>query len=208
MSEQSVQTPNETMPPPPEGVTDVDRIAGAEDRWANCPLKDCKRDPELLYQDFYLRGIRSNRLLCSACAQRVEMGYMAREEVRKSDDRFFTGSQADNLLVAGVMFAGSVLANALMLVIGFWFLAFFVGGAVGAGLAGFARRLTKGRVTRQMPYFAMGGIVLGALIAPTLYFLVRFGVFFFDIGSAFNLSIIICSGMMASGAWGIFLRRI
>lgn len=204
MSEQ----PAKTMPAPPEHVTDPDQIANGQDRWENCPLKDCKRNPELLYEDFYLRDIRSNRLLCSACAVRVEMGYMAREEVRKTDDKFFKGTQTDNLIAMGVMFAGSLVVNAFMLVIGFWFLAFFVGGGAGAALATFARRLAQGRVTRQMPYFAIAGIVLGALLAPTVYFLLSTGIFFFSLAAVFNFSILIASGTMASAAYGIFRRRI
>ncbi|MGB7337257.1 MAG: hypothetical protein WBC91_00080 [Phototrophicaceae bacterium] len=192
--------------PVPADVTDPDQIAGGEDRWVNCPLKDCKRDADLLYEDFYLRDIRSNRLMCSSCAVRVEMGYMAREEVKKSDDRFFQGTQLDNIIVFGVMVAGSVAVNAFMLVIGFWYLALFLGAGVGATLATFARRLVQGRVTRQMPYFAIAGIVIGALFAPTVYFLLSFGVFIFS--PSFNISIIIASVAMGSGAWGIFLRRI
>lgn len=205
MSEINNQKP---MPAPPAGVTDPDQIAGAEDRWANCPLKDCKRNPDLLYEDFYLRGIRSNRLMCSACAVRVEMGYMAREEVKKADDRFFQGTQLDNMVTLGVMFAGSVVVNTIMFFIGFWYLAILFGGGAGAAIATFARRLAGKRVTREMPYFAIAGIVAGALLAPTIYYLLTFKIFIFDLTLAFNISSIIASIAMASGAWGVFMRRI
>jgi|GEM_PF-1031754 len=205
MSEVNNQKP---MPVPPAGVTDPDQIAGGEERWAECPLRDCKRNPDLLYEDFYLRGIRSNRLMCSACAVRVEMGYMAREEVKKADDRFFQGSQLDNLITLGIMFAGSVVVNVAMFFIGFWYLAILFGAGAGAAIATFARRMSKGRVTRQMPYFAIAGIVAGALLAPTLYFLVTLQIFIFDLALAFNISSIIASVAMASGAWGVFMRRI
>ena len=196
------------IPAPPAGVTDPDELANGQDRWENCPLKDCKKDPNLLYEDFYLRGIRSDRLLCSACAVRVEMGYMAREEVRKHDDKFFQGTQLDNAITLGVMFAGGLVANTIMFAFGFWILAIFVGGAIGAGLATFTRRLTKGRVTRQMPYVAVAGIILGAILAPSLYIFVSFGVFFFNLMSIFNIAILVTSGTMAFSAWGVFLRRI
>ncbi len=204
----AVQEQPKPIPPPPADITDSDQIANGQIRWDECPLKDCKKNPELLYEDFYLRGIRSNRLLCSACAVRVEMGYMAREEVRKADDKFFKGTQADNLIALGIMFVGSLVVNALMLVIGFWFLAFFVGGGAGAALGSFARRFSKGRVTRQMPFFAIAGIILGAVLAPTVYFLLSTGIFFFSLAAVFNLSILIASGAMASAAYGIFRRRI
>ncbi|MGJ3239430.1 MAG: hypothetical protein ACFE0Q_12040 [Anaerolineae bacterium] len=204
----SAPTNNPNQPAPPEGVTDADQIAGGEERWTQCPLKDCKRNPDLLYEDFYLRDIRTNRLMCSACAVRVEIGYMAREEVKKADDRFYQGSYADNAIVFGVMFAGSLAVNAFMLAIGFWLLALFLGASVGASLAGLARRFTQGRVTRQMPYVAIGGIVAGALLAPTVYFLLRAGLVIFNPTLALNFSILISSVAMASGAWGILMRRI
>lgn len=201
------QNNTNTILPVPADITDPDQIAGGEDRWANCPLKDCKRDADLLYEDFYLRGIRSNRLMCSQCAVRVEMGYMAREEVKKSDDRFFTGSQADNAIVFGVMLAGSIVANVIMLFIGFWILAIFLGAGVGATIATYARRLAQGRITRQMPYYAIAGIVVGALLAPTVYIFLTFG--FLTFAPTFNIFItLVTSVAMGSGAWGIFLRRI
>ncbi len=204
----SVQESSKPIPAPPEGITDPDQIAGGEERWTECPLKDCKRNPELLYEDFYLRGMRSNRLMCSKCAVRVEMGYMAREEVKKADDKFFKGTQSDNLITFGVMFAGSLAVNTIMFLVGFWYLALLLGAGAGAGIATFARRLAKGRVTRQMPYFAIGGIVVGALLAPSAFFFLRTGFFIFNPAMAFNITGIITTVAMGSGAWGVFMRKI
>jgi hypothetical protein len=195
--------------PAPEGITDPDQIAGAQERWQECPLNDCKRNPDLLYADFYLRDIRTNRLICSACAVRVEMGYMAREVVRKSDDRFFQGSQMDNGIVLGVMIVASLLSAILSQMLGFFFLIpFMIGSAIGGSAAVMTRRLTERRVTRQTPYIGIAGIVIGAIIAGPLFLLFRTGVFFIDPRVIFNFDVIISSVGMAMGSWGIFMRRI
>jgi hypothetical protein len=184
------------LPPPPEGLTDPQQIAGAEERWQECPLKDCKRNPELLYEDFFLRGMRSNRLMCSKCAVRVEMGYMAREEVRKADDKFFQGTQIDNLKTFGVMFVASLLANIAASFVGYY-IGFFVGGAIGGFAAPLARRLAGGRVTRELHYVGAAGILMGALL--TMFLPLEFYDF---------TTLAACSVGVGLAAWGILQRKI
>ncbi len=191
MSEQTVNP----IPAAPEGITDPEQIAGGEERWAECPLKDCKRNPELLYEDFYLRGMRSNRLLCSKCAVRVEVGYMAREEVKKADDKFFTASTFDDVIVLGLMLFASLAANALAIFLPSFYIELFLGGAIGAGAAALARELTQNRVSRETQYWGIAGIIIGALFP--LY-----------IGRWARIDILICTGAMIGASWGIFLRRI
>lgn len=218
-SDEKPKPPSERpMPEPPAGyITDDEQISAAERRWEQCPLRDCKKKPELLYEDFYLRDVRSDRLMCSACAVSTEIGYMARETLRKQEDRFFEGTNQDYVIVFGSIAAMSAVVNAVMLWIGFWFLAIFVGGAVGAFIGRTARNLTGGRVGRYSPQVAVGAVVAGAFLAPVLYWLFNapgFGLQFlfsslqFYIGQVFNLSILICSGTMAMAIYGIFMRRI
>jgi len=200
---------NETpMPAPPDANIDPDQIEGAEERWQECPLRDCKRNPELLYEDFYLRDVRTNRLMCSACAVRTEVGYLAKEVVKASDDRFFSGSIRDDLIVLGLMFVGSLIAHTISLFIPLFYLSFFIGGGIGGAIAPFARRITGRRVTRQTQYFAAGGILLGFLLAPSAWFLLQFGVLYFSLDALINISLILCAVGMISVAWGVFLRRI
>ncbi len=201
--------PEKPMPPPPSADIEQDRREGAEERWETCPLHDCKRDADLLYSDFYLRDIRTNRLMCRACAVRVEMGYMAREVVKESDDRFYAGTSTDYAIVFGILFAGSMVVNALMLMIGFWILGLFIGGGAGTFLARLARQATGGRIGRQSQYVAVAGVIVGALFAPTLFTLVRIGALIFALQFAItNFAILLCTGSMAAAAYGIFLRRI
>jgi hypothetical protein len=196
------------MPPPPIDPIDPDRVAGALERWEQCPLRDCKRDADLLYSDFYLRDMRTNRLMCSACTVRTDAGYMAKEVVRSSDDRFYTGNLSTDGILFGVMFAGSIVANVLALLISWFYFAFIIGGAIGGGLAIQARRMSGRKVTRQSHYFGTAGIILGALITPTLWIFFQTGFLFFSLATVFNISTLACTVGMILAAWGVFLRRI
>ena len=189
------EEPAKPIPAPPAHVTEPEQLAAGEERWANCPLNDCKRNTELLYEDFYLRGMRSDRLLCSKCAVRVEVGYMAREEVRKADDKFFQAGTLDDMIVLGLMFFASIVGNALAIFVPSFYIELFLGGAIGAGAATLTRTITEGRVSRQTHYWGTAGIVAGALFA--LLF-----------GRWAMISIVICTGSMIAASWGIFLRRI
>lgn len=207
------------MPPPPVEPIDPDRVAVAEERWTQCPLRKCKRDTELLYEDFYLRDIRTNRVMCSGCAVRTEVGYIAQEVVKASDDRFFQGTKQDYVITFFVTLIGSILVNALMYGIGFWLIAIFVGGAAGVGVARFARRLTGGRIGRQSANIAIAGIVVGMLFAPLLVFVFSgggLGMLIFPfinplmyLQLVFNsFGMLICAALMAVSAYGVFKRRI
>jgi hypothetical protein len=196
------------IPQPPANVNDPEQIAGGEERWEQCPLHDCKRDPNLLYSDFYLRDIRTNRLMCNACAVRVEMGYMAREVARAAEDRFYSGNLASDAILLAVMIVGSLIGNMIAMFIGFFYFAFIIGGAIGAGLAIWARRLSGKKVTRQSHYFGIAGIILGALIAVPLFYTLRLGFFFFDISLYFSFDVLACTAGMVMASWGVFLRRI
>jgi hypothetical protein len=210
MSQVIDETPQneKPMPAPPEDPIDPDRVAGAQERWTECPLKDCKRKPELLYADFYLRDVRTNRLMCSACAMKTEVGYIAREVVKASDDRFYTGNIGTDGVVFLAMLVGSIVANAISLMIGFFYFAFIISGAIGGGLAIQARRLSGKKVTRQTPYFGTDGIIIGALLTPTAWFFFQTGILFFSMSTIFNISTLACTAGMVTAAWGVFLRRI
>lgn len=190
-----------SIPPPPAGMNDPDQIAGAEERWATCPLHDCKHNPELLYSDFYTRDIRTNRLICNACAVRVEMGYMAREVAKAAEDRFYTGDIASDMVLCAVMGGGAIVGNMAAIVINNPYYGFFIGGAVGAVIAVWARRLAGKKVTRQSHYFGTAGIIIGAILA-----LLMFKSYYIDSFSIF--AVIACTVGMTMASWGIFLRRI
>jgi hypothetical protein len=210
MSEQINEKPknDKPMPPPPIDPIDPDRVAGALERWEQCPLRDCKRDANLLYADFYLRDMRTNRLMCTACTVRTDAGYMAKEVVRASDDRFYTGNITSDAILFGAMLGGSIVANIIAMFVPFFYFTFIIGSAIGGGLAIQARRMSGKKVTRQSHYFGTGGIILGALITPTLWFFFQTGIFYFSPAMIFNINTLACTAGMIMAAWGVFLRRI
>lgn len=193
MSEQTAKP----IPAPPEGISDPEQIEGGEERWTECPLKDCKQNPELLYADFYLRSIRSNRLMCSACVVRSQTGYMAREEAKHHDDKFFQGTQVDNARTFGIMLLASVIANIVASFIPFFYFAFLIGGAAGGFAAPLARRLSGGRSTREQHYVGAAGIAIGAIIA-----------YMQPIGYLTPIDLIACSIGLGMTAWGVLQRKI
>lgn len=197
---------DKSMPPPPENPIVPERVAGAQERWEQCPLRDCKNSADLLYSDFYLRDRRTNRLMCNACTVRTDAGYIAREVVRSHDNRFYTGDILTDGILFAVMLAGSLVTNVLAMRIDFYY-AFIIGGAVGAGLALTARRLAKKKVTRQTHYIGTGGIIFGAIFAPVVANLLG-GYGTLTIDSFLNISLLACTVGMVTAAWGVFLRRI
>lgn len=197
-------------PAAPEANISEERERLATERWAFCPLNNCKHDTNLLYEDFMLRGIRSNRLMCSACVVKTDAGYMAKEVAKASEDRFFTGSFADDVLMLLVMIVGSIGANFVAGLVGGFSFAFAigVGAAVGAAMAGFARQLAGKRVTRRTQWFGVAGIILGAILTPTVTHFLLTGEVLISLNALFNINILLCTGSMIAAAYGIFARRI
>lgn len=158
-------------PPPPEDVTDSDQIAAGEERWQACPLNDCKRNNDLLYEDFYLRGIRTNRLMCSACAVRMEVGYVAREIAKAQDDKFFTGTRMDYVIVFFTTLLMSFAVNTALLLLDYWFVGVVLGFGAGWLISIVAKRLTKGRLGRHSPKIAIAGVISGFIGSPPVLFM-------------------------------------
>lgn len=196
---QNSPDPNDRpLPPAPEGVNDPEQLEAGAERWTECPLRDCKRNHDLLYQEFYLRDVRTNRLMCTACAVRTEVGYLAREVAKASDDRYFKGTWLDNIIVFVVVFISSAVVNGMLLLVNFWYIGLVLGGAAGAGIGSLGRTLTEGRVTRQSQYVAVAATVAGALPVLLIGYR-RYGI---------SIAVLVCTVAMASTIYGIFSRRI
>lgn len=202
----------------PENVPDNAR--GDEDRMPDhvlkaradaCPLRDCKGDED---DGYYIRDVRNNRHLCRHCAVPSPTGYIGRDTAKEMDDRYFQGTQQDYAISFLIMMGGSAVANVLTLFIasfiGFFgiIIGFFVGNFAGTYVAREARQRTGRRVGRHSAQIGVAGVVAGMFLAPTLYILLRFGAFAFSLQFAFQLPLIVCTGVMAYVAWGIFKRRI
>lgn len=182
-----------------------------EERLATCPIKPRCKMPD---DDMMLRSIRSNRLLCTHCYVHTPTGYIGKEEAKASDDRYFTGTNRDYLITAGVIFPMALVVCTVTLFVGNfggyigWILAFFIGTAAGTYIAGIARKATERRVGRQSAMIAIGAVALAAVAAPTVYIFLRFGVLAFQLEAIINLPLLICAGTMGVAIYNRFMRRI
>lgn len=168
----------------------------------------CPKHPD---REGTLRCIRCGRPMCALCAKPSSTGYICPECIRQHEDRFFATEKYDYPITFGVCLLGNLIACTLMLVFNIWWIGIFVGGAAGGAAASAARRLTPGRVGRYSAQVAVGGAITGALLAPVLFFLLRFGVLTFNLGlflSAFGLTLIICTLGFAVAAYTTYQRRI
>jgi hypothetical protein len=90
-----------------------------------------------------------------------------------------------------------------------WIIALAVGSAAGMWLARTVRQLTGRRVGRYSPQIAIAGVLVGAIFSPTIFALLRFGVFIFIPEAVLqNLPLILCAAVMAGTVWSNFKRRI
>lgn len=117
-----------------------------------------------------LRCNKCNKPICLKCAVQTPVGYRCKECVREQQDVYYNGTTSDNLIALGVAFLVVAIATPF---IGFflgvtgwfsWLIAFLAGGAAGSALAQIIRQAVKRRRTREMRWFALGGILLGVVV--------------------------------------------
>ncbi len=161
----------------------------------------CANHPEV---ETLLRCNRCGKPICLKCAQLTDVGYRCKECIRGVQDNYFNASPADNLIAFVVALIVSAIATPIAAflfgIFPFWFfsllIAFMVGGAAGGILAQIIRRAISRRRSRQLRYFALGGIVFGVLfggLAAALF-----------LGfSPFNLPLLIFAFLAASTTYQI-----
>jgi len=131
-------------------------------------------------------GLRCNkceRYMCVQCAVQTSVGYRCRECVRQVDDKFFTGTNNDNLIVGAISAIGTGVVSfiGVQSFIAYQILAaFFIALVLGGVLAEFGLRAVQRRRGRYSPIVAgvssaVGGL-LGAMLAGfQLQFLIQGG---------------------------------
>ncbi len=175
----------------------------AQQRVAGCPIKPClgRDDNETL-----LRSVRSERLLCMGCATRMQTGYIGREEARQTENKFYKATTVDYAIQFAVCAAGTGIATGIATLIGFWLFVFFIGAAAGGAVGAAARQATGRRLGRYSGEISVAGVVLGALASPVLLLLLQRGLF--RPQAAFNLTSLICAGVMSVAIYGLMKGRI
>ena len=143
-----------------------------------------------------LRCNRCDRLMCTQCAVQTPVGYRCRECVRQHDDKFFTGTNTDYLIVFAVtsILGALGLLAVLLLLGGFLIFVLLLSIPIGGAIGELALRLTGRRRGRYSGYIAAGGVVAGVLT-------VRLFVF----GTLVpNLAVIVYTGVVAVTVYGRF----
>jgi hypothetical protein len=125
-----------------------------------------------------LRCNKCGRLMCAECAVLTPVGYRCRQCIRQQDDRFFSATQNDYAVIAGI--SGGLTAIAALIVtwvnIPLLFLLFIAvpaGGAIGET----ALRLTGRRRGRYSSQIAAGASVVGGLTGAVAFVWLRTGEF-------------------------------
>ncbi len=113
-------------------------------------------------------GLRCNqcgRFMCVACAVRMPVGYRCRECVRGLEDRFFTATSNDYLIVFSVCAVLTGIGAAIVKATGIPLLFLILLALPAGGLVGEAAlRATQRRRGRQSANIAIAGVIVGGLV--------------------------------------------
>lgn len=125
-----------------------------------------------------LRCNKCDRYMCAECAVSTPVGYRCRECVRQTEDRFFTSTTTDYLIVGAVSLILPALGFFALLFsgIGFWFISLFAGLFIGGVVGTLGLRFTQKRRGRYTAQVAAGACIVG---------IVAIGIFFNVIGLTF-----------------------
>lgn len=196
------------MPPAPRDAGE-DVTQYAQERWQHCPLRDCKQQPPLLYEDYPLRDLRTDRLLCSACTVRQGMGYVGREAVQTDAGTSLMGIVADYVVTCTSALCLSVLLHSILLWVGagIWLLAIAAGMASGLLIGAASTRLAGAQAGGTAGFAAVGGILLGTLGAPSVYILLVEQRLVWYWHGILNFEALACTAVMTITACAVFYRR-
>ncbi len=140
------------------------------------PLIVAPDDQELLYcanhpaTETRLRCNKCGKPICMKCARQTPVGYRCTECIHQQQNVYFNAGSSDNFIALAVGFVVSAIAAPIagMLLGGFGFfgliIAFIAGSGAGSLLAQIIRRAVGRRRGRQLPLFALIGIISGVLI--------------------------------------------
>ena len=126
-------------------------------------------DEEIMYctvhpnTETMLRCNRCGRPMCTRCAVQTPVGYRCKECVREQQDKFFDAQMIDYLIAAGVSLVISFFAAAILAMIGWFLIVFFVAPAVGAAIGTIVWTMTGKRRGRHTDKVVGVCVVAGAL---------------------------------------------
>jgi hypothetical protein len=128
-----------------------------------------------------LRCNKCDRYMCAQCAVSTPVGYRCRECVRQVEDKFFTGTNTDYIVIFAISLGLSIVGAMIASIINFIILTFFIG-IFWAGFIGEANlRMTQRRRGRNSAPISVAGVVLGGIIGGALYSIFRYQEVYGDI---------------------------
>ena len=110
-----------------------------------------------------LRCNRCNKPICSSCANRTPVGYRCPECIREHEDKFFSATVLDYVVVVIVALPLSLIAGWIATFLGIF--SIFLGAAAGSLIGRLAFRAAGRRRGRWMPQLIGVIVVIGAVIA-------------------------------------------
>lgn len=115
-----------------------------------------------------LRCNRCGRPMCPECAVRHPVGLRCKECIKETRSPIYNVAVRDYLIAGVVGLALSTIAGLIVSAIGwFWFLAFFIGPAIGAGIADLMGRVVRKR-GRGLGILAGLCLVLGVMLGGVI----------------------------------------
>lgn len=152
-----------------------------------------------------LRCNKCGKPICMKCAQLTDVGYRCKDCIRSQQKVYFNAQSLDNPIAFIVSFLVALVATPLVSFVfsiaGFfgWFFAFLAGPSAGGILTQIIRWAVGRRRGRYLPYFAIGGIILGMVVGV-------FGSALFGIGRGFALLPLLIFAFLAISTTYRFLR--
>ncbi len=163
------------------------------------PLIVAPDDPEVLYCANH--PDTETLLRCNKCAVQTPVGYRCKECIQQQQNVYFNALGSDNFIALAVGFVVSAIGAPLagMLLGGFGFfgliIAFIAGSGAGSLLAQIIRRSVGRRRGRQLPLFALLGIIGGVLIGSVVFLFIT-GYF-----PLFNITTLLFTGLAIAAAY-------
>lgn len=111
-----------------------------------------------------LRCNKCGRLMCADCAVSTPVGYRCKQCVRQHEDRFFTATQNDYVIVAAICVALSVVGGFLASLVGFIILVVIASIPVGGFIAEVALRAVQRRRGRYSGQVGAAAVVVGGFM--------------------------------------------